>query len=190
MAQNNRVAFTTDVGKAQYPWLNKPDSAFGGEPKYKTNLVMENSKAIIKLIVDAARQEFGDKADKARMPFDLDEDTGECILKVKSKYAPAFFDATGQEIFGGQIPQLFGGSVIRVGGYASPYTVSGTSGVSLQLTRVQIITPVSSSQGGGADATGFNSVEGGFTANDLMEAQTEEINDEVEQAPATSADRF
>ena len=189
MAQNSRVAFTTTVGRAQYPWLNTPDSAFGGEPKYKTNLVLEDSAALTKLITDAARQEFGAKADSARMPFDLDEDTGECIVKVKSKYAPAFFDATGQEIFGAQIPALYGGSVLRVGGWASPYSVSGTNGVSLQLTRVQIITPVSSSSGGG-DGSGFGSVEGGFTAADVMEETTEVVMHEVQQETATAADRF
>jgi len=189
MAQNSRVAFTTTVGRAQYPWLNTPDSAFGGEPKYKTNLIMEDSTDLVNLIQDAARQEFGSKADRARMPFDLDEDTGECVVKVKSKYAPAFFDATGQEIFGAQIPQLFGGSVLRVGGWASPYSVSGTNGVSLQLTRVQIINPVSSSAGGG-DGSGFGSVEGGFTAADVMEETTEGPTDEVQQEAATSADRF
>ena len=45
MAQNSRVAFTTTVGRAQYPWLNTPDSAFGGEPKYKTNLVRKQASA-------------------------------------------------------------------------------------------------------------------------------------------------
>ena len=189
MAQNSRVAFTTNVGRAQYPWLNTPDSAFGGEPKYKTNLIVDDGRELEQLCKELAEKEFGPKASRSRMPFDIDEDTGECVVKVKSKYAPAFFDATGQEIFGAQIPKLFGGSVLRVGGWASPYSVSGTNGVSLQLTRVQIINPVSSSSGGG-DGSGFGSVEGGFTAADVMEETTEGPTDEVQQEAATSADRF
>lgn len=184
MAKNSRVAFTTTTGRASYPWLNKPDSAFGGEPKYKVVLVLEDYKALVKLIEDAAKSEFGPKAASAAMPFEINEDTGECSIKVNSLYAPAFFDASGQEIFGGQIPQLFGGSKIRVGGWASPYTVSGRSGVSLKLTRVQIINPVAASE------EGFDRVEGGFTAADLMGEPTEVVMHEVQQEAATSADRF
>jgi len=185
MAQN-RVSFQSKSGRAQYPWLNTPDSAFGGEPKYKTNLVLEDHADLKKLIQDCAKQEFGDKANKARMPFDLDEDTGEMIIKVKSKYSPAFFDATGQEIFGGQIPQLYAGSTLRLGGYASAYSVSGSNGVSLQLTKVQIVNPVST--GSNSSTGGFDAVEGGFTAPDIV--HDSERVDEVQQETATSADRF
>jgi hypothetical protein len=187
MAQQNKVYFETNIGRAQYPWLNSPDSAFGGEPKYKTNLVLEDHLDLLKLIQGCARAEFGEKADGARMPFDLDEDTGEMIIKVKSKYAPAFFDATGEEIFGGQIPNLWAGSKIRIGGYASPYSVSGSNGVSLQLTKVQIVLPVTG--GSKTQSGGFDSVEGGFKAQDPVADEEVEL-DEVQQEAATSADRF
>ena len=160
---------------------------FRVRPKYKTNLVLEDHLDLLKLIQGCARAEFGEKADGARMPFDLDEDTGEMIIKVKSKYAPAFFDATGEEIFGAQIPNLWAGSKIRIGGYASPYSVSGSNGVSLQLKKVQIVLPVT----GGSDAPtgGFASVEGGFKEEELVQEQEVEL-DEVQQEAATSADRF
>ena len=74
MAQT-KVKFTTPVGRAQYPWLNTPDSAFGGEPKYKTNLIVENADDLMQLLEEMGRDEFGKK--KFRLPIDTDEDTGE-----------------------------------------------------------------------------------------------------------------
>ena len=189
MAQANRIKFTSELGRAQYPWLNQPDTAFGAEPRYKTNLIVENGmgNALEQLCRDLADSEFGAKAKKARMPFDFDDETGETVFKAKSKYAPAFFDSTGNPITGQQIPPLWGGSVIKIGGYISPYSVSGSVGVSLQLTRVQIIEPVSS----GGDADGFEAVEGGFKAGDDFIAEDTSDNEEQVLAKKTeSADRF
>lgn len=74
--------------------------------------------------------------------------------------------------------------MIRVGGFISPYSVSGSVGVSLQLTRVQVIEPVSS----GGDGDGFEAVEGGFIAAEVTE---EQLNEEQVLATETeSADRF
>lgn len=184
MAQANRIKFTSTKGRAQYPWLNKPDTAFGAEPKYKTNLIVEDGAELEQACRDLAEAEFGPKAGKARMPFDADPETGETIFKTKSKYAPSFFDATGNPISGKQIPSIWGGSVIRVGGFISPYSVSGSVGVSLQLTRVQVIEPVSS----GGDGDGFEAVEGGFVAAEVTE---EQLNEEQVLATETeSAERF
>lgn len=186
MAQANRVKFTSEKGRAQYPWLNKPDTAFGAEPKYKTNLIVEDGKSLEQACRDLAESEFGAKASKARMPFDYDEETGDTIFKTKSKYAPSFFDSTGNPITGKQIPSLWGGSVIRVGGFIAPYSVSGSVGVSLQLTRVQIIEPVSS----GGDADGFEAVEGGFKAGDDFIAEDTSDEEQVLAEKTESADRF
>ena len=59
MAQTNRVKFTSGKGRAQYPWLNQPDTAFGNEPKYKTNLIADNASALVKIIEKVAETEFG-----------------------------------------------------------------------------------------------------------------------------------
>ena len=186
MAQN-KIKFTTPVGRAQYPWLNTPDSAFGGEPKYKTNLIVENADDLMQLLEEMGRDEFGKK--KFRLPIDTDEDTGEVVIKTKSNYAPQFFDSTGQVLTGKQIPQLRSGSMLRVGGFAVPYSVSGSAGISLRLTRVQIINPVGAD--GGSD--GFDAVEGGYEAPEITEDDFngEELPASVEEESASkAANRF
>ncbi len=186
MAQTAKTKFTSPAGRAQYPWLNEPDNAFGGEPKYKTNLIVEDSQKLMELINKIAEDNFGSKASKASMPYDTDEDTGETVFKVKSKYAPSFFDAQGKNLVGKQVPKIWGGSTIRVGGIIAPWTVSGSSGVSLQLTRVQVIDLVTSESGG----EGFDAVEGSFVGDDIMqEAFDAPIPEQVQQT-ATAADRF
>ena len=50
MAQTAKTKFTSPAGRAQYPWLNEPDNAFGGEPKYKTNLIVEDSQKLMEQV--------------------------------------------------------------------------------------------------------------------------------------------
>ena len=182
MAQVKRVPFNSGSGRAQYPWLNEPDTAFGNDPRYKTNLIADDASALIAKIEALAEEEFGKDWKKVRMPFVRDEDTGEVILKTKSKYAPLFYDSAGSDLVGQQVPKLWGGSVIKIGGYMVPYTVSGSKGISLQLTKVQVINPVSS---GEKKDGGFEAVEGGYVADDIMQEAFD--NDEEE---TTTPDRF
>jgi|TARA_B110000908_G_scaffold13389_1_gene15453 hypothetical protein len=183
MSQNNRVKFTSNKGRAQYPWLNQPDTAFGGEPKYKTNLIVDDASALVDTINQIAESEFGKNWKSARLPYKTDEDTGETVFVTKSKYVPVFFDATGANLVGEQVPKIWGGSVLRVGGFATPYSVSGSNGVSLQLTRVQIIEPVSSGEQSG---DGFDAVEGGFVGQEILQ----EAFDAEDATETQSADRF
>ena len=184
MAQSNKIRFTSPAGRAQYPWLNQPDNAFGGEPKYKTNLIVGDSEELSALINKVAEENFGNKASKASLPYDTDEDSGEIVFKVKSKYAPSFFDAQGQNLVGKQVPAIWAGSTIKVKGIIAPWTVSGTSGVSLQLQSVQVIDLVSSTSGG----EGFEAVEGSFVGDDIMQEAFDAPIPEAETT--TSADRF
>jgi hypothetical protein len=181
----SKVAFTSSVGRAHYPWLNKPDTAFGNEPKYKTGLILEEKDPLLAQLKEVAAEEFGPRAAaKAHMPFKTDEETGETVLTVKSKYAPNFFDSTGQNLVGKQVPPLRSGSELRVGGFIAPYSVNGKNGISLQLTRVQVVNPVS----GDGSADGFDAVEGGFVGEEL----TQEAFDEQEAVVSeeATADRF
>ena len=73
--------------------------------------------------------------------------------------------------------------MLKVGGFIAPYEVCGSKGVTLQLTRVQVIEPVSSGEQGG---DGFDAVEGGFVGQDILQEAFD-----AEDAPQTqSADRF
>ena len=172
-------------GRAKYPWLNKPDTQFDSNGVFKTSLIIEDSKAFVKQLNDIAKEEFGAKA-KTKLPYDTDEETGSTFIKVKSKYQPKFYDSTGQILTGNQVPNLWGGSVMKVGGFITTYQVSGQKGISLQLTKVQIIDPVTS-----GDDSGFDNVEGGFVAAATEEDSFDDVPTEtVAQGQAEEADRF
>jgi hypothetical protein len=187
---NTKVKFTTNTGRAQYPWLKTPDTAFGNAPKYKTNLIMDWNEAsdLVDKIQELVTTTFSTDADKVRLPYKTDDETGETVITVKSNYSPFFFDSKGQPLVDDQIPDIWGGSLIRVGGFIKPYQVSGQKGITLQLTKVQVIEPVS----GGGDGGGFETVEGGFVAQQILQKDTPDNDSEAEEAmeEATAADRF
>lgn len=174
MAQ--RQTFVTHKGTAQYPWLNKADTQFDPEGVYKTNLLVpqDQAKHLIDQLKEIAQDEFGKKAATARMPYKIDEETGMMSIIAKSKFQPKFFDSKGQVV--NNPPNLFGGSVIKIGGVVSPYTVTGNNGISLRLTKVQIIEPVSQT-GSGTD--GFEAMEDGFVAEEFDNESNQNEEDET-----------
>ena len=111
------------------------------------------------------------------MPWKVDETTGELIFSSKSKFKPKFTDSTGKMMPESQVPDIYGGSVLRLAGTIYPYQANGR-GVSLQLGAVQIITL--------ADPVGsfaFEAEEGGFVSdgavNDNASNDNEEDNGET-----------
>jgi hypothetical protein len=183
MAQ--RVKFSSPTGTAVYPHLNMPDTQFNPEGVYKTALSMQSCEDLIDACNNLGVEEFG-KNVKFKMPFTQDEETGNTVLKVKSKYAPKIYDSTGEVLEGAQIPKLWGGSTLKVGGYITTYSVSGSKGISLQLTKVQVINPV----GGGGSSEGFDAVDGGYTAKELTTEDFEDAAAEEPMASTATADRF
>lgn len=167
MAQ--RQTFVTHKGTAQYPWLNKADTQFDPEGVFKTNLLVpqDQAKELMDQLKEVAQDEFGKKANGARMPYKIDEETGMMAIIAKSKFQPKFFDSKGQVVT--NPPNIFGGSIIKIGGVISPYTVTGNNGISLRLTKVQIIEPVSQT-GSGLD--GFEAEDDGFIAEDFNDENT------------------
>ena len=92
------------------------------------------------------------------------------IIVTKSKFKPNFMDSTGQLISENNVPQIFGGSVLKLAGTIYPYTAGGNNGVSLQLAGVQII---ELSEGSGASFS-FDAEPDGFVAsNDHFEASND-----------------
>ena len=159
MAKKN--LFTTPRGVAQYPWLNTADTQYDAAGKYKCNLrvAVADAKELMEQLKAAATEEFGSKAKTARMPFKVDQETGEVVFSASSKYQPRFVDTTGQLIEEGQAPQIYGGSTLKLAGSLYCYN-SGGAGIviSLQLSGVQVIdlAPPKSVQ--------FEAEEGGFVA--------------------------
>lgn len=177
-----KVKFTTPSGQAIYPWLQpgRPDTAFDPEGKYKVQLRMDAKSA--QRLIDEIKQvkidAFGVK-DKCHMPYSTDEETGEIIFKIQSKYQPKYVDASGNPIPDNKVPSMFGGSTLRASGILDPYNKNG-KGVSMRLGAIQIINPVS---GSGGDA-GFDAVEGGYTVEDNTDYVPEFQNQQEETTEA------
>ena len=171
------IKFISPVGRAKYPHLNKPDTAFDtANPKYKTEIVMSKDDAtpLVKMIKDAAAEEFGNK-NNIRMPYTVDEETGEVSFKMQSKYEPKFYDTQGQVITPSALPNIGGGSQLRGGGILNLYTVSGSSGVGLMLDKIQVVEV--STYGG--DDEGFDAIEGGFTVDAAMDVTSDSVKTDV-----------
>lgn len=173
MAKNTK--FVTAKGVAMYPYLQpgQPDTAFSTEGTYRVKLRLnpDDAKPLLGLIETAAKDRFGDKASKVRRPFETDQDTGELIFTVKSKYQPAVVDGQGNAIPETKVPQIFGGSVLKASGTIYAYDNGGNRGVSLQLGAVQIV-ELAERQGGAA----FEAVEGGWTPPSGSDTDSGEAN--------------
>jgi len=164
MAQKQKKqSFMTPEGTSIYPWINRPDVQFDSDGVYKTQLKMsaDEAKPLVERIRKVANDELGSKAAKARMPFKSDDETGDIIFTVKSRYAPKVVDASGQILTGTNIPPIMGGATLKLAGNLSPYDVGGNTGVSMQMSAVQVI---ELAEGTNADGNPFDKVEGGFVA--------------------------
>jgi hypothetical protein len=157
-----KMNYTTPIGTAQYPWLNKADFKFDDDGVFKTDVLVEAdaAKDLVDKINQFAKDTLGDKISKGIMPYKTDPDTGQIIFKTKSKYQPKFKDSAAQMMVK-DIPQVWGGSVIRVAGTLTSYDKGVNCGVKLNLNAVQII---KLSEGGG-DGADFGAVDDGFVAS-------------------------
>jgi|11_taG_2_1085331.scaffolds.fasta_scaffold12819_3 hypothetical protein len=193
---------TTPKGVANYPHISKPDEGREySDGKYKVNLALspEDAKPIVEQInavllegIKAVKgKEPNKKIKQAPLPYAnetvKDDDgnsveTGNVIIKFKSKYKPQVFDCDNNEIFEHNI---WGGSVIKVGGELAFYSSAIGCGVTIRLKAVQLIEYV---QGGsGADSFGFGK-EDGFTAESDETANTQEEVDISVNVPASAAE--
>ena len=160
----SKTKFTTPTGVARYVWLQpgRPDTAFDTEGKYKVQLKMSEAlaKPIMDLIDESKRDNFAAK-DKVKLPYERDEETGDIIFKVQSKYQPKYVDSSGSPIPEDKVPLMFGGSELKAKGMLDPYSGS-SKGISMRLSAVQVINPVA---GEGGDMENFDAVDGGYTVN-------------------------
>ena len=133
--KQKKQTFSTPVGTARYPWLAEPDTAFGQE-KYKSELILspEDAKPLIDLINKTVTDLSADPS-KLSLPYSTDEDTGDIIFKTKTSYKPKFFDSAGHPIIESKIPQIWGGSKLKLGGNIAPWSMNGKGGITLQLLK-------------------------------------------------------
>lgn len=160
-----RTNFRTHKGRAVYPWLTQPDTKFhkpDGIYKCGLRVPVDQAKEIMDAAALLAKEGLGDKASNARMPWEQDKETGEIVFKTKSKYKPKFHDSKGNVIPEGQVPRMFGGSILKLKGTMTPYDTGANWGVTMNLTAVQVIDPVSQVE----DSDGFDAVEDGFVVSE------------------------
>lgn len=185
-SKKTKVAFVTPKGQAQFAHLKKPDDKFGGNPKYQTSLIIDDAKELVKKCKELAAEEFGAKSGKARMPFHVDEETGQTVVKAWSYYAPFFVDSQGETILDEKVPELWNGSELRLKGEITSYD-NPSNGIRLQLLGVQIITVVGPT-GKGGDTSGFGAVEGGYIhENNIEEMFDDEEESSEEEVPKSAA---
>lgn len=170
--KKKRINFKTPIGTAKYPHLNRPDTAFDAEGKYKTEIVLSSKAArpLIDLIESSFEAEYG--KGHHRVPYKVDEETGDVSFKAQSKYQPKFADSTGQMVPPEKLPNIGGGSRLCVSGFLNVYDVSGTKGVSITLQDVQIVEATMGVGGGN-----FEAVDGGFTMDAAMDTMEAAAND-------------
>ena len=191
------IQFTTPKGIAQYPWLSKPDTKFNEEGVYKVDLIIPKADAIP--VLKQINEVFAENVDKetkrakgqdvvkAKPPYweeldDAKQPTGNVVLRLKSKYKPAVFDAKGIPMVDSSI---WGGSELKVNGTIAPYFTSIIgAGVSLRLSAVQVIQYVEGGSGG-AQGFGFKEEVGyEHKAPETFEEVVTEAPAEVAAAPA------
>jgi hypothetical protein len=175
----SKVKFTTPFGVAQYPHLNTPDTkGKRADGKYKTKLVLKgddpNTQAFVQAIDKALVELKGSKDADLYRPISVDEETGEVTLTVKSKYAPAIFDAKNREARKTRIRR---GSVIRILGEFVPFDDAPKypdGGINARLYQVQIKEL--------SGASGFDTIEDGYEydPSDAEDEAANNANDDAE----------
>ena len=87
----SKKTFTTHKGVAVYPHLNRPDFAVQQRRRLhdQAACASNDAKQLMDAVQALAQDEFGKEATSARMPWKIDEETGEIILHAKSKFTRA-----------------------------------------------------------------------------------------------------
>ena len=186
---NDNIKGVTEVGKAIYPHLNKPDTRFQKEGVYKVTLELSpvNAKNLLKHIDDGIKLATKDsKSNKtAQLPYKTDEN-GNMQFNFKCKASgvsktgqnweqkPKVFDSKGTPISKDIL--VWGGTTMKVAYEIIPYSNNMLgSGVSLRLKAVQVHELVSGG-GASADSYGFKEESNGYVAETVDSFPEAEVN--------------
>ena len=184
--KNRNVRFTTEVGTAKWPHLNKPDTKFNKEGDYKVSLVLDEEGAKkIQSEMRTVLDEFIAKMSPLPVRDEVDDSgnpTGNSEIKFKLKAVgggrggetwqqrPILIDAKRKPM----TETIGGGSKIRIGCEIVPYSTAATgTGITLRLKAVQVIELVEISNGGSIESWSFNQ-EDGFTTSGKPSQDSEE----------------
>lgn len=154
---SKKQMFVTPKGFARYPRLTVPDTHYDPSGKYKVDLILDQGLPEVKAFLAGLENDknayFAELAKRdrrkagiamtAKAPFSPEvspltgQETGMVIVKFKSSYKPALFDAKRQPITDDKI-MIGNGSIIRVAFTKNFYEGFG-GGMNLYLKQVQII---------------------------------------------------
>ena len=169
MSNRIQAKITTGVGTAHYPHIHAKDTRFSkkadqSDAFYKVGVVLKgkDAKEILKLSRQLIKRSLdsGSTTAPEKLPGDWDKESQTLVLKCKSAYKPAVFDAANQPI---ENIMLGNGSKVRLALNLVVYEGFGATGVTPYVNAVQVIEYVDGGQEG--DAFGFDATEG-FTADE------------------------
>lgn len=200
MTAPKKPRYTTPLGIAMYPWLNKPDTKFNPDGEFKVNLEVAATAAqslvtfldeqFTQAVAKAKKENPGKKIKEGSPGYEVNEETGNVVFKFKTKakvttktgdtfdQKVALFDAKGKPLV--QAPNIGGGSKIKVAFEIFPYYTSMVgAGLSLRVKAAQVIDLVEFTGGGSAGSYGFGEEEG-YEASEQTE--TNDFTEETEEA--------
>ena len=158
------AALETLVAETKADYEEKLANAKTGKDKASIKKFLSDMP-INDIPVKAAVDDEGNETDDVELSFTMpaqytDKKTGK-VMKLK----PTLLDAKGKEIT--KAIEVWGGSIIRVGGTIRPYVTPKGVGVRLGLSLVKIIELVTGSGGASASSFGMDGDEGDFSGDDL-----------------------
>lgn len=208
--------YTSPVGVAFHPYLDKPDTKFKDAGEYKTNLRFSaEDAATLKARVDAAMAEARKnpelvatkkKNPKATVPEnapykDVFDDNGDETGEVEFKFATT---ASGQSKKNGETwtrtikffdakgqpmkpVSLWSGSRIRVSYTIGTYFINAKVGYGVKL-YLEAVKVIEAVQGGGGSASdyGFGDEEEGYTKDDMQ--SDESVTEDTKDKDESDAD--
>ncbi len=176
-------AFVTPVGRTMWASIIEPNTKFDAEGKYMMDMLFEpeqvvevkaSLESLLSSFVEEKKKELkANKGQKVRYADKTFRALGDVMLRSK-QYTKTFdgapqkirlADSTGKVLHGFN-KAVGNGSKVRAKLYPKPYYMasSNTFGISMLINAVQIIDLVEYEAGGG-----FDSVEGGFKDNTVVE---------------------
>jgi hypothetical protein len=197
---------TSPKGIAVYPHLNKPDTKFdtanGGKYKVKLRMSKKECGAFIKEIDKVYEENIQAQAEdnnrdvedlkRADKPYTEEKvdgkKTGDILIAFSMKARgkakdgtewenrPKFFDGAGNPIPNTKLPQIGGGSSLKINCSLSGWFVPAMgAGLTLRIRGIQLLELVEYSSGGNAEDFGFG------TDGDAIELAEETTPDKPKQ---------
>lgn len=182
--KTRKIPFTSPSLVARWPYINEPDTKFGGTPKFKCDLFLDDSKEATELVerIKSCAEEWHGNKKGVTLPIGNDEAAGQEYLKTWTYNQPLVVDAEGNPIPPASLPRIRMGSQVRIQGSIAENTT--IPGVRLEMRVIKILELVESN----SIPDEFKAVEGSYVAKH-DDSVVEDAHNE-EEPPAKKAASF